>query len=172
MPFQKSSAQLPTHPCKSRQLVADACWQKWTYRRHIELCQSTLQTKDSWQYSGRGQHLWILYSRLAYYLYPRYFLPSMMWILHEKGVKRALHYLDHFLIVGQPNSRECHIALASTSSIYKALGFPVVPDKTEGPITHFPSFPGYRDRHGGQPASPTPGQVNSLALHNLEVDSL
>ena len=62
-------------------------------------------------------------------------IDAMMWILHERGVKRALHYLDDFLIVGRPNSRECHIALATTLSICEALGFPVAPDKTEGPTT-------------------------------------
>ena len=62
-------------------------------------------------------------------------IDAIMWILREKGVKQALHYLDDFLIVGLPNSRECHIALASTLSTCEGLGFPVAPDKTEGPTT-------------------------------------
>ena len=57
-------------------------------------------------------------------------IDAMMWILHERGVKRALHYLDDFLIVGR----------ATTLSICEALGFPVAPDKTEGPTTSLVSL--------------------------------
>lgn len=60
---------------------------------------------------------------------------TMMWILHNRGVKLALHYLDDFLLVGPPSSHVCHEALATTMALCEELGFPVAPEKTEGPKT-------------------------------------
>ena len=68
-------------------------------------------------------------------------MDTMMWILHERGFKRPLHYLDNFLIVGLLNLRESHVTLASTLSTYKVLGFTVAQDKTEG-LTTFLVFLG------------------------------
>ena len=58
-----------------------------------------------------------------------------MWILHRRGVKLALHYLDDFLLVGPPSSHVCHEALVATIALCEELGFPVTPEKTEGPTT-------------------------------------
>ena len=60
---------------------------------------------------------------------------SMMWILQQRGVHRALHYLDDFLVLGPPDEPECGVALRTTLSLCKELGFPVAPEKTEGPVT-------------------------------------
>ena len=60
---------------------------------------------------------------------------GMMWILHSKGVDSALHYLDDFLILGPPDCQSCQAALDSTLATCESLGFPVAPEKTEGPST-------------------------------------
>ena len=59
----------------------------------------------------------------------------MMWILHSKGVDSALHYLDDFLILGPPDCQSCQAALDSTLATCESLGFPVAPEKIEGPST-------------------------------------
>ena len=58
---------------------------------------------------------------------------AMMWILWNRGIVMAVHYLDDFLLLGPPASPPCSQALASTISLCKELGFPVTADKTEGP---------------------------------------
>ena len=45
-----------------------------------------------------------------------------MWVLQDRGVGMALHYLDD-------------LALATTLALCEELGFPVAEDKTEGPST-------------------------------------
>ena len=58
-----------------------------------------------------------------------------MWVLHERGVHTALHYLDDFLVLGPPGTPVCGEALATTLALCAELGFPVADDKTEGPAT-------------------------------------
>ena len=60
---------------------------------------------------------------------------AMMWVMHERGVQHALHYLDDFLLLGSPTSQACQSALLTTLTTCQDLGFPVAPDKTEGPST-------------------------------------
>ena len=60
---------------------------------------------------------------------------AMVWFLHERGVRAALHYLDDFLVLGPPGSSVCAQSLATTLALCDELGFPVAPDKTEGPTT-------------------------------------
>ena len=60
---------------------------------------------------------------------------AMMWFLYERGVEAALHYLDDFLLLGPPSSVECAQSLSTTLSLCEELGFPVAPEKTEGPTT-------------------------------------
>jgi hypothetical protein len=59
----------------------------------------------------------------------------MMWALHDRGVKAALHYLDDFLVLGPPEQPNCTHALTTTLALCAELGFPVAPEKTAGPIT-------------------------------------
>lgn len=47
---------------------------------------------------------------------------TMMWILHRRGVKLALHYLDDFLLVGPLSSHVCQEALAATIAVCEELG--------------------------------------------------
>ena len=58
-----------------------------------------------------------------------------MWFLHDRGVHSALHYLDDFLVMGPPGQNSCAEALTTTLALCEELGFPVAPEKTEGPAT-------------------------------------
>ena len=60
---------------------------------------------------------------------------AMMWILHERGVQHAMHYLDDFLILGPAESSICQRDLTTSLTTCDDLGFPVAPEKTEGPAT-------------------------------------
>lgn len=53
----------------------------------------------------------------------------------------ALHYLDDSLLLGPPGSPHCSHSLAATLALCAELGFPVAPEKTEGPCTTL-TFPG------------------------------
>ena len=59
----------------------------------------------------------------------------MMWILHGRGVERALHYLDDYLVSGPATQPDCQRDLNTVLSLCGELGFPVAPEKTEGPTT-------------------------------------
>ena len=41
------------------------------------------------------------------------------WIVKQAGVKNIIHYLDDFLIIGQPGSEECESSLRTVLSIFK-----------------------------------------------------
>ena len=60
---------------------------------------------------------------------------AMMWFLWDRGVESTLHYLDDFLLLGPPRQPACHQALSTTLALCEELGFPVAPEKTEGPTT-------------------------------------
>ena len=60
---------------------------------------------------------------------------AMMWVLQDRGVHRALHYLDDFLVLGPPGQSSCAEALSITLTLCEELGFPVAEDKTAGPTT-------------------------------------
>ena len=60
---------------------------------------------------------------------------AMMWFLYERGIRSALHYLDDFLLLGPPDHPGCQQALSTTLTLCAELGFPVAPEKTEGPAT-------------------------------------
>ena len=55
------------------------------------------------------------------------------WALHCAGIQHQIHYLDHFLFMGAPNSEEGAQALATALSVLEYLGVPVAEHKTEGP---------------------------------------
>ena len=48
---------------------------------------------------------------------------AMMWVLHERGVVAALHYLEDFLVLGPPSSPACEEALTTTLALCEELGF-------------------------------------------------
>ena len=57
---------------------------------------------------------------------------ALQWILAAHGVE-SLHYLDDFIIFGNPDSPECQWALGTAIEVCRRLGVPVAPQKTEGP---------------------------------------
>ena len=58
-----------------------------------------------------------------------------MWLLHSRGVRRALYYLDDFLLLGPAGSSECKDALEITLATCESVGLPVASEKTGGPTT-------------------------------------
>ena len=57
---------------------------------------------------------------------------ALLWIFNSHGIK-AIHYLDDFLLFGEPHSSECSQALSKALAICARLGIPVAVQKTEGP---------------------------------------
>ena len=56
----------------------------------------------------------------------------MQWIHEQHGVKPMLHYLDDFLVIGAPITRECKQALETVLGLCWSLGIPISVHKTEG----------------------------------------
>ena len=57
---------------------------------------------------------------------------AIQWILEQQGVE-VIHYLDDFLIFGDPESQECKLALETVKALCARLGVPIALHKTEGP---------------------------------------
>ena len=57
---------------------------------------------------------------------------AIQWIVEQQRVE-AIHYLDDFLIVGDPESQECKLALETMKNLCARLGVPIAHHKTEGP---------------------------------------
>ncbi len=60
---------------------------------------------------------------------------ALLWILENSDGLEGIHYLDDFLLFGDPNSDQCEHALRLALDRCDALGVPVAPRKTEGPST-------------------------------------
>ena len=59
---------------------------------------------------------------------------AVEWVTRQEGVRFVIHYLDDFLVIGQPDSPECARALSKLLEILERLGLPVAPEKVEGPL--------------------------------------
>ena len=57
---------------------------------------------------------------------------ALEWVVRQEGVDFIIHYLDDFLLVGAPASRECTGALTALLSACDRLGLPVAREKLEG----------------------------------------
>ena len=57
------------------------------------------------------------------------------WILYQQGVTFLLHYLDDYLTLGHPGTRECYNNLQLILATCKMLGVPLALEKVEGPVT-------------------------------------
>ena len=57
------------------------------------------------------------------------------WVLTCQGVTSHLHYLDDFLLFGEPNSQQGQQSRTVTLLTLESLGIPVATHKTEGPTT-------------------------------------
>ncbi len=60
---------------------------------------------------------------------------ALLWILENSDGVDGLHYLDDFLLFGDPDSQQCEQALQSALARCDTLGVPVAQRKTEGPST-------------------------------------
>ena len=58
---------------------------------------------------------------------------TLLWVMYEEGVQSALHYLDDFLFVGSPKSKDCEVALSHAQAVCQRLGVPLAMEKLEGP---------------------------------------
>ena len=58
---------------------------------------------------------------------------ALMWMMQQKGVTTVDHYLDDFITLGKPNSAECLANFRIMLETCRVAGFPVEPDKSEGP---------------------------------------
>ena len=63
------------------------------------------------------------------------FADALAWIMHRRGVRWQLHYLDDFLFLSPPKETTCAVALQEAQATCRDLGVPVVTHKTEGPTT-------------------------------------
>ena len=60
---------------------------------------------------------------------------TMEWIVRKNGVRDLCHYLDDFLVFGDPGSDECARNLSALLRWVYWLGFPPVLEKVKGPST-------------------------------------
>ena len=60
---------------------------------------------------------------------------ALEWILRQRGIRGIIHYLDDFLLLGQPDSDECTYALIQTRQVCKEFGVPWAEGKVEGPTS-------------------------------------
>lgn len=60
---------------------------------------------------------------------------TLEWIARQQGVQNLFHYLDDYLVVGNPRSSECSEYLTILLSIFDYLKVPVALEKLEGPTT-------------------------------------
>lgn len=60
---------------------------------------------------------------------------TLDWILHQRGLSSALHYIDYFLTFGKANTHQCQENLGSLTAICEELGVPLQVTKIEGPST-------------------------------------
>ena len=57
------------------------------------------------------------------------------WVLYQQGIEFHIHYLDDFLLLGAPDSKQAAEALATIVRMFHVLGIPIASHKTEGPTT-------------------------------------
>ena len=63
------------------------------------------------------------------------FSDMVAWAIHYRGVRHLLHYLDDFLLFGQPGTLEASQAVATVREVFAEAGIPVAEHKTDGPAT-------------------------------------
>ena len=57
------------------------------------------------------------------------------WVIRQKGVQHIWHYVDDFILAGEPHSTQCASSMASALQAFHELGIPIEPEKSEGPAT-------------------------------------
>jgi hypothetical protein len=59
----------------------------------------------------------------------------VQWIMQRRGIENIFHYIDDFITLGKPDSRECEQNNAIMHGTCDEVGLPSDPDKDEGPST-------------------------------------
>ena len=52
---------------------------------------------------------------------------GLLWIMINQGIRAVLHYLDDYLLLGDPGTSECADALKLALRLCERLGVPVAP---------------------------------------------
>ena len=60
---------------------------------------------------------------------------ALQWIMQQQGVSWVWHYVDDFIMLGAPSSRECAENVVTMHRTCEEVGMPVEPEKDEGPAT-------------------------------------
>jgi len=60
---------------------------------------------------------------------------ALCWCLQQAGIRFVYHYLDDYIIVAPPDSKECSEAVTTLEETCAKLGVPMAPGKKEGPTT-------------------------------------
>ena len=60
---------------------------------------------------------------------------ALNWCLQRAGIRFIQHYLDDYIIVAPPHSKECQQAVQTMDTVCARLGVPMAPHKREGPTT-------------------------------------
>ena len=60
---------------------------------------------------------------------------ALCWIVTQHGVRDVIHYLDDYLVVGDPGSSECEVALNVSLQLCERLGVPIAEKKLQRPTT-------------------------------------
>ena len=60
---------------------------------------------------------------------------GLAWAMSCSGIAHPIHYLDDFFFCGPPSSPTCQWALDTAIPLCHRLGFPVAPEKVDGPTT-------------------------------------
>ena len=47
---------------------------------------------------------------------------ALQWIIRSQGIKRVFHYLDGYIIVGEPGSSECEVGFRLLMETYAICG--------------------------------------------------
>ena len=88
---------------------------------------------------------------------------AIEWMARQQGITHIFHYLDDFLIVGDPDSSEREDHLATLLSIFDHLKIPVAPEKLKGLSTKL-IIPGSGDQYRRNDPQPPPTKAEGAAL--------
>lgn len=58
---------------------------------------------------------------------------ALEWCVAEQGIEHIFHYLDDFIVLGSPDTAECHTSLDILCRVCQELGVPLAPEKQDGP---------------------------------------
>ena len=60
---------------------------------------------------------------------------ALCWIVTQHGVRDVIHYLDDYLVMGDPGSSECEVTSNVSLQLCERLGVPIAEKKLQRPTT-------------------------------------